>query len=373
MIPLSLPESASAVLEAPDHLGSNRPQLQTDALNPSPQQEVPPTRDAKVSHLDVEGLNLKRADYHVSKKEVLDSPAEITAQTQIGVATASFARRSTSGNVNEQSGPEQPSVVGQEVVGEEVISETVEERPDVALDEANQAESFMDSTLEDVEGLEWGDDSAAGFEDLELPATRTVQESRALERPTAGPKVETSPVNSTAPVANLATPSTTEEFSASGIASGEESFGSLEIPSPMEQLTETLQTHFEEHLDVGERREIRLKLHPVELGELEVQVESVEDTIRAKIFATEAVTSEILNRDKEALNNALEDLGISVEDVDIQHRDRDETDGSPPDRERDKPGSGSSGRPLQSDGSGRESKQGITQKASSDNGINLIV
>ena len=68
-------------------------------------------------------------------------------------------------------------------------------------------------------------------------------------------------------------------------------------------------------------REIQIQLHPVELGRLMVVVNSAEEQIKATIIASELVTSELLNREKEHLIAALKEQGIDLPDVNISHRD----------------------------------------------------
>ncbi len=68
-------------------------------------------------------------------------------------------------------------------------------------------------------------------------------------------------------------------------------------------------------------REIQIQLHPVELGRLMVVINSAEEQIKATIIASELVTSELLNREKEHLIAALKEQGIDLPDVNISHRD----------------------------------------------------
>ena len=70
-----------------------------------------------------------------------------------------------------------------------------------------------------------------------------------------------------------------------------------------------------------EGRVVRLQLHPVELGTIEIQVTQLEHSIDTQIVASEAVTSDLLNGHREQLLSTLSQLGFESSDVDIFHRD----------------------------------------------------
>lgn len=69
----------------------------------------------------------------------------------------------------------------------------------------------------------------------------------------------------------------------------------------------------------NEMRQITLHLHPAELGRLTLQVGWESDSIIARIVASEAATSELLNGDKSWLMDALEASGVELDSFDISH------------------------------------------------------
>lgn len=65
---------------------------------------------------------------------------------------------------------------------------------------------------------------------------------------------------------------------------------------------------------------ITVEIHPRDLGLLNIQIELVADSIQARIVASETLSAELLNRNKDELVNALSDFGYSQTDVDISHQ-----------------------------------------------------
>ncbi len=74
-------------------------------------------------------------------------------------------------------------------------------------------------------------------------------------------------------------------------------------------------------LEQGQTQRMTLKIHPEELGSLEIRVESVAEIFRAQIVASEYATSELLNREKAVLHSALHELNIDVGDLEITHQE----------------------------------------------------
>ena len=65
---------------------------------------------------------------------------------------------------------------------------------------------------------------------------------------------------------------------------------------------------------------ITVSIHPQDLGQLNIQIEMVADAIQARIVASENLSAELLNRNKQELINALSEFGYSQTDVDISHQ-----------------------------------------------------
>ncbi len=69
------------------------------------------------------------------------------------------------------------------------------------------------------------------------------------------------------------------------------------------------------------RREIKLQIHPEELGQLRIAVVEEDGELTASIEASEVITSELLNREKDQLLDLLQENGIDLSKVQISHRD----------------------------------------------------
>src|SRR5690606_6170764 len=77
-------------------------------------------------------------------------------------------------------------------------------------------------------------------------------------------------------------------------------------PNPAEQIA--LQVH---RAQVAGQDQINIKLHPAELGRIEVKLENASDgTLRAVISAERAETLDLLQRDARGLERALQDAGV---------------------------------------------------------------
>ena len=68
---------------------------------------------------------------------------------------------------------------------------------------------------------------------------------------------------------------------------------------------------------------ITVAIHPKDLGQLNIQIELVADSIQAKIVASESWSAELLNRSKDELINSLSEFGYSQTEVDISHHHSD--------------------------------------------------
>ena len=74
---------------------------------------------------------------------------------------------------------------------------------------------------------------------------------------------------------------------------------------------------------------ISLELEPAELGRLSIRVEQSAEMITAQIIASESVSSELLQSQKSALLESLNDLGFEIADVDISHKEERDSDSNP--------------------------------------------
>ncbi len=91
------------------------------------------------------------------------------------------------------------------------------------------------------------------------------------------------------------------------------------ITSIIQQTTNTVAQQVQ-NLNDRKSQSIQIQIHPAELGQLEIRVESTDEMIRTHIVASEFATTELLNRDKTQLVTALQDIGIELTDLEISHR-----------------------------------------------------
>ena len=90
------------------------------------------------------------------------------------------------------------------------------------------------------------------------------------------------------------------------------------VVGAISQLAETTESQF--------GNVISLELEPAELGRLSIRVEQSAEMITAQIIASESVSSELLQSQKSALLESLNDLGFESADVDISHKEERDSD-----------------------------------------------
>lgn len=90
--------------------------------------------------------------------------------------------------------------------------------------------------------------------------------------------------------------------------------------SVVNQVAETIITKAQV-LNSDGNKKITLQINPVELGKLEIHVDSTTDAMKAQIFASELATSELLVREQQQLLNSLRELGIDLPEVEVSYQD----------------------------------------------------
>lgn len=91
--------------------------------------------------------------------------------------------------------------------------------------------------------------------------------------------------------------------------------------SVINQLDDALLTEIASARHTGEARQLTIELHPAELGQLTVNVDWDNELVKAQIIASEFSTSELLNRDKSILIEAIRESGFDLESFDVSHGD----------------------------------------------------
>ncbi len=71
----------------------------------------------------------------------------------------------------------------------------------------------------------------------------------------------------------------------------------------------------------GANRKMVLQLHPAELGQVTLQVDWENETLKATILTNEAAATEVLNQNKHQLVTALAENGISFDSLDVAYQD----------------------------------------------------
>ena len=91
----------------------------------------------------------------------------------------------------------------------------------------------------------------------------------------------------------------------------------------------------------GEQKQLTLQLHPAELGQVTLQVDWENESLKVKIVANEMVATEILNQNKSELVSALAEQGIDFDSLDVAY------ESAQPEQQEDQEGGG--GRSLAPD------------------------
>lgn len=139
-----------------------------------------------------------------------------------------------------------------------------------------------------------------------------------IHHPVIGVAHQESPSHPPVPFLSAAPISTVLQAGESGIASQLGSVADLSQPSIAQQAAEAFRTEFVPFQKLG-HQSVTIDIHPPELGRIHIQIEMAADHIRAQIVASEALSAEILARDKNLLLHSLSEFGFGQTSVDISH------------------------------------------------------
>lgn len=117
-------------------------------------------------------------------------------------------------------------------------------------------------------------------------------------------------------------------------------------------------------IDGSSTRTVSLELHPQELGHLKIHIEQTAEAIATQIIASELISSDLLTNQKDALLEALADLGFESTSVDISHDERPQ---SSPQQDSSKQRLGKSFAQNDSDSTGQR------MSVPTSNGLNIVV
>lgn len=170
-------------------------------------------------------------------------------------------------------------------------------------------------------------DSTQQFYDAKTQPLNALQEGSNLSGNQQGDQMGQSGSGFNQPTPQTVGPEATNTFSLTGAAAT----SSLSIPTPdttsatllpsgtLVQDTEVMQ-QLVERFQVNKRRlesKIQIKLHPVELGKMEIDLTVKEGSIRANVVAQSQHVQEILERNITKLKAVLEQQGFNVEEITI--------------------------------------------------------
>ncbi len=116
--------------------------------------------------------------------------------------------------------------------------------------------------------------------------------------------------------------------------------------------------------DGSTTRTVSLELHPEELGHLKIHIEQTAEAIATQIIASELISSDLLTNQKDALLEALTDLGFEDASVDISHDERSQ---SSPQQDSNRDRTGKSFAQNDSHSTGRR------VSVPTSNGLNIVV
>ena len=94
----------------------------------------------------------------------------------------------------------------------------------------------------------------------------------------------------------------------------------VELPQLVDTVTKSTWDAVQ-NIQMGDSRTVRIQIQPEELGFIDIHVEMTQDAVKAQIVASEQTASELLNRERSSLLNALHELGIETAELEISHGD----------------------------------------------------
>lgn len=99
---------------------------------------------------------------------------------------------------------------------------------------------------------------------------------------------------------------------------------SVQAPEVVKNVTATVAENLVQQVELtesGANRKLVVQLHPAELGQVMLQVDWENETLKAKILTNEAAATELLNQNKQQLVQALAENGISFDSLDVAYQD----------------------------------------------------
>lgn len=100
--------------------------------------------------------------------------------------------------------------------------------------------------------------------------------------------------------------------------------GAAQSPDVVKNVTSTVAENLVQQVELTENgadRKLIVQLHPAELGQVTLQVDWENETLKAKIFTNEFAANELLNQNKQQLVTALAENGISFDSLDVAYQD----------------------------------------------------
>lgn len=98
----------------------------------------------------------------------------------------------------------------------------------------------------------------------------------------------------------------------------------IQSPEVVKNVTSTVAENLVQQVELTENgadRKLIVQLHPAELGQVVLQVDWENETLKAKILTNELAANELLNQNKQQLVAALAENGISFDSLDVAYQD----------------------------------------------------
>lgn len=179
--------------------------------------------------------------------------------------------------------------------------------------DASLAESFAEnfsSEQDESSLLNQGDNQVT----VEASANQTID---------LAPSIESLINDNTLSNGNVSEYSSTTSFSATNPSPIQDSSGRFAPQSNHDvEVTKVVTDNLVQQVKLteqGESKQLRLQLHPAELGQVILQVDWENDSLKVKLLANEMAASEILNQNRSELVAALAEEGIDFDSMEISY------------------------------------------------------
>lgn len=333
-VPLSnkdLPATPSSLYTASSNptsvssVGNNSASSTNVAFDPAqiPTAESPAAIESNASNLDETLVRNVEADSHLSTEDSAGHESDaVTNSDQDSVLTLSQHSSATSqlSSADEVARVVYSTQVPGPAVGRRAISSQFD-NPEIATDEVIEEASEGEILDIDAESADAAELRPATQIDARTAASQLSLQSGEVFTTDAGPASQTNSIPNSevsfAPVGNtqaeIVAPPTEN---AAAVRTEQFTLGQAEDGLRV-QVFEAIKESVDE-VGVPKPGTLNVQLNPKELGSIQIQVEHLDDVIRATIVAEQAMTSELMLANQDALIDSLAELGITEANIEIR-------------------------------------------------------